>query len=66
MRLVLLAVLLASLAGCEYRYEAVTTDKDCWILDKKTGQVLKAERWGTLRIPLAPYSGEFGPKPKYK
>ena len=39
MRLVLLAVLLASLAGCEYRYEAVATDKYVYVLDKKTGQV---------------------------
>ena len=39
MRWVLLAVLLASLAGCEYRYAAVATDNHVFVLDKKTGQV---------------------------
>jgi len=61
MRLVLLAVLLASLAGCEHRYEAVATEKDVYVLDKKTGQVLRAN-WTFGR---GGYAGEFGLKPKY-
>lgn len=52
MRLVLLAVLLASLAGCEYRYAAVATDKNVYVLDKKTGQV-------------APISGIMSRPPTY-
>ena len=56
MRLFLLAVLLAALTGCEYRYQAVATDEVVYVIDKRTGQLLK---------PQYRYSGTFGPLPKY-
>ena len=42
MRWFLLATLLVTLAGCEYRYAAVANDKGVYVIDKKTGQI----SWG--------------------
>ena len=56
MRWFLLAALLVTLAGCEYRYAAVADGDSVYVIDKQTGQVL---------LPRTSNYGVFGPLPKY-
>ena len=67
MRWVLLAVLLASLAGCDsnHRYQAAATEKDVWILDTKTGQLFKPKYKFAAYGAEGGYTGRFGPRPEY-
>lgn len=55
MRWFLLATLLVTLAGCEYRYTAVATDKSVYVIDKQTGQIVLPTSMGGTFTPLPEY-----------